>query len=60
MDEKLIAEIKNKLQLPKTVLDLIAIKEIKGGEVSKELVEDSIKVIDEIVKLLNKLAKWEE
>lgn len=57
--EELITEIKNKLVRPKATLQLIT--ELKAGKrkrIPDEFIEDALKDIDKIVRLLNKLAGW--
>lgn len=57
--KELIAEIKNKLQYPKTTLEIL--KELKTGKrkrMPEEFIEDALKAIDQAVRLLNKLAGW--
>ena len=56
---EVVAEIKNKLVRPKATLQLIA--ELKAGKrkrIPDEFIEDALKDIDKIVRLLNKLAGW--
>lgn len=58
-EQDIIAKIKNKLQYPKTALQLIA--ELKAGRrknVPDEFIEDALRELDRAVKLLNKLAGW--
>lgn len=50
MDET-IAEIRNKLQAPKTVLERLSC----GETVSKSIIKIALKDLDKIVKLLSKL-----
>jgi transcriptional/translational regulatory protein YebC/TACO1 len=60
-NQEIIAEIKNALQLPKTTLELVM--ELKSGKrkrIPPEFIEDALKAINDAVKLLNKLARWEE
>lgn len=55
----IIAEIKNKLVRPKATLQLIT--ELKAGKrkrIPDEFIEDALKDIDKIARLLNKLAGW--
>lgn len=57
MDRKeIVAKIKNKLQYPKTTLQLFA--ELKAGKrkrVPEYFIEDALKELDKAVRLLNKL-----
>jgi hypothetical protein len=56
---EVVAEIKNKLVRPKATLQLIT--ELKAGKrkrIPDEFIEDALKDIDKIVRLLNKLAGW--
>ena len=58
-NHEIIAEIKNALQLPKTTLELVL--EFKCGNrkrIPPEFIEDALKAINDVVKLLNKLASW--
>lgn len=51
--------LKNKLQALKTTLQLIA--ELKAGRrknIPVEFIEDALKAIDQVIRLLNKLAGW--
>ena len=57
--QKIIADIKNKLQYPKTTLQIIAeLKTRKRKNIPIEFIEDAIKALDQAVKLLNRLAGW--
>ena len=59
MDRKeIVAKIKNKLQYPKTTLQLFA--ELKAGRrkrVPDYFITDALKELDRAVRLLNKLVK---
>lgn len=56
---EIIAEIKNKLQYPKTTLEiLIELKAGKRKRIPEEFIKDALKAIDQAVRLLNKLAEW--
>jgi uncharacterized protein YggU (UPF0235/DUF167 family) len=48
MNSELIADIRNKLQAPKTALDLIS----EGKEMPKELIEIAKKDLDDVEHLL--------
>jgi len=55
---EIIAKIKNKLQYPKTTLELIM--ELKAGRrkrVPDYFIEDALKALDKAVCLLNKLKR---
>jgi len=55
----IIADIKNRLQYPKTTLEILM--ELKAGkrkQIPEEFIEDALKAIDQAVRLLNKLAEW--
>lgn len=48
MDKEPIAQIRNKLQAPKTALDLLS----QGKDVPKKFIETARKALDEAVELL--------
>jgi hypothetical protein len=57
--KEIIAEIKNKLQYPKTTLEvLLELKAGKRKRMPEEFIKDALKAIDQAVRLLNKLAEW--
>jgi len=56
---KIIADIKNALQLPKTTLELW--RELRTGQRKRmppEFIEDALKSLDRAVRLLDILAGW--
>lgn len=54
-----IAEIKNQLQFPKTLIEIMMEENVNRNNVPIEFFDDATKAINKIVRLLNKLAKWE-
>ena len=53
-NQKLVAETKNKLQLPKATLSVMS----SGEKVPQETIKDSLMALDEVVDLVNKIADW--
>lgn len=55
-----IADIKNALQNPLTLIELMKNKRVDRNNILMEFVDDGIKAIKKSVRLLNKLARWED
>ncbi len=51
-----IAAVKNKLQVSRVILQKLSYKE----DVSKEIIEDSLRLFDEAVNMLNNIAGWKK
>lgn len=58
-NKEVIAEIKNSLQYPKTVLEIILEKKIYQNHFPEYFLTDALKAINKIVKQLNKLANFD-
>lgn len=59
MDRKdIVSKIKNKLQYPKLTLELLRdLRAVKRRKILDEFIEDALKEIGKIIKLLKKLEK---
>ena len=57
-DKEIVMEIKNALQYPRTILELMAEKDFDKAEISSSKIKDSLKAFDGAVRLLNELAGW--
>lgn len=53
-----IADIKNALQNPLILIELMKDKNVARNKIPIEFVDDGIRAIKQSVRLLNKLAKW--
>ena len=59
-DKENILDIKNALQYPKTVLEIMLEKKIYKGRFPEYFLTDALNAIKRIVRLLNKMAKFDE
>ncbi len=55
----MIAEIKNALQYPHTILEIMSAEDSSKNRVSRYCIADALKEIKHVVKQLNKLAGWD-
>ena len=60
IDKEIIAEIKNALQYPTTLLEMMNTEGFNRNDVSDYMIDDCLKAIRKVVKLLNKLAGWKK
>ena len=60
MKEKreIIADIKNSLQYPQTVLEIMRDRGLRRKEISPSVVDDALRALGEAVRILNELANW--
>lgn len=57
-EREAIADIKNALQHPQTILEIMKDKRGNQNKIPIEDVDNGLKAIRRAVRLLNKLAKW--
>ncbi len=58
-NKEIIAEIKNTLQYPHTILEIMSGKDAAKNRIPRYCIEDALKEVKQVVKQLNKLAGWE-
>ena len=59
-DKKIIADIKNNLQSPKSFLEILRIRGEERNDVPDDLIDDSLECIRKSIRLLNQLARWDK
>ena len=57
-EQEIIADIKNALQAPLALLEMMKNRELKEGDIPVDLFEISIVSLRQAVDMLNKLANW--
>ena len=60
MDKKTAAKIKNKLQYPKILIEMMMKKGVDRNKVPIEFFEDGLVAIDQIVRMLNKYVNFKK
>ena len=60
VNQRIIAEIKNTLQAPQVLLEMMKDQNVSRDNIPMEFIEESLNAIKESVVLLNRLAKWGE